>query len=79
MEKNLKKNTYIFIYIYMNHFAVYFKLTQHCKLTTSIKTKTKYSEMWLHTIGIAPIKRIEINKCLQGYGKWNRCVQPVGV
>ena len=32
MEKNLKKNMYI-IYLSMNHFAVYLKLTQHCKLT----------------------------------------------
>ena len=31
MENNLKKN--IYIYIYLNHFAVLLKLTQHCKLT----------------------------------------------
>ena len=29
MEKNLKK----YIYIYLNHFAVHLKLTQHCKST----------------------------------------------
>lgn len=36
MAKNLKKR--IYIYIYMNHIAVLFKLTQHCKPTT-IKKK----------------------------------------
>ena len=30
-EKNLKK--IIYIYIYLNHFAVYLKLTQYCKST----------------------------------------------
>ena len=28
MEKNLKKNIYIYVY----YFAVHLKLTQHCKL-----------------------------------------------
>ena len=43
MEKNLKKNLYIYIYIYThiyiyihidetNYFAIYLKLTYHCKL-----------------------------------------------
>ena len=31
MEKNLKKC--IFLYIFLNHFAVHLKLTQHCKST----------------------------------------------
>ena len=31
MEKNLKK-MYMYIYIYLNHFATHLKLTQHCKL-----------------------------------------------
>ena len=33
MEKNLKKNIYMYIHIQLNHFAVYLKLTQHYKLT----------------------------------------------
>ena len=39
MGKNLKKSTYIYTYIYrcvyirINHFAVYLKLTQYCVLT----------------------------------------------
>ena len=35
MEKNMKKNVHIYVYIqidiYLNHFATYQKLTQHCK------------------------------------------------
>ena len=30
-EKNLKKYTHTHIYLNLNHFAVYLKLTQHCK------------------------------------------------
>ena len=44
MEKNLKKNIYICVYIYMNHFAVHWKLTQYCKsalLQYKIKIKLK--------------------------------------
>ena len=34
MEKNiLEKEHYIYIYIWLNHFAVQQKLTQHCKST----------------------------------------------
>ena len=32
MERNMK-NVHIYIYIYLSHFAVEQKLTQHCKLT----------------------------------------------
>ena len=39
MEKNLKKNTYI--YVSLNHFAVHLKLAQHCKLTTLQFKKTR--------------------------------------
>ena len=31
MEKNLKKNTYVCLHIYLTHFTVYQKLIQHCK------------------------------------------------
>ena len=50
MEKNLKKNTYVgvcvYIYIYVstynNHFAGHLKLTQHCKaLYFNLKIKMK--------------------------------------
>ena len=34
MEKNMKKNTYIYMYIYLNHFPVQQKPTQQCKSTT---------------------------------------------
>ena len=41
MEKNLKKKK-IYIYVYLNHFAVHLKLTQHCKSTIlSLKKKKK--------------------------------------
>ena len=32
MEENLKY-IYLYIHIYLNHFAVHLKLTQHCKFT----------------------------------------------
>ena len=31
MEKNLKKDIYIYLYVLQNHFAVHQKLKQHCK------------------------------------------------
>ena len=34
MEKNMKKNIYVHLYVWLNHFAIYQKLTQHCKSTT---------------------------------------------
>ena len=46
MEKKLKKNTYIYIHTHthkLNHFTLHLKLTQHGKLTTSIKKKKKDS------------------------------------
>ena len=39
MEKNMKKN--IYIYIYLNHFAVLQKLTQHCKSMILLFKKKK--------------------------------------
>ena len=36
MEKNLKKNIYVCVYVYLfilNHFAAHLKLTQYCKST----------------------------------------------
>lgn len=37
MEKNLKDNTYT--YMYNNHFVVYMKLMQHCKLAVQLRIK----------------------------------------
>ena len=39
MEKNMKKN----IYVYLNHFSVHQKLTQHCK-STALQWKKKKQE-----------------------------------
>ena len=33
MGSNLKKNGHIYLYVELNHFTAYLKLTQHCKLT----------------------------------------------
>ena len=43
MEKESEKDR-IYVYVYLNHFAVYLKLTQHCKSTIpqyKIKVKLK--------------------------------------
>ena len=32
-ENVKKKNTYIYISVYLNHLTVHLKLTQHCKST----------------------------------------------
>ena len=37
MEKNMKKNIYIYI---LNHFAIHLKLTQYCK-STIVENKQK--------------------------------------
>ena len=34
MEKNMKKNVYIYVCVLLNYSAVQQKLTQHCKSTT---------------------------------------------
>ena len=49
MEKNLKKVNkymciYIYVYIYMNNFAIYLKIIQHCKLTILPKIKSKLKQ-----------------------------------
>ena len=36
MEKNLKKNIYMYIHVQLNHSAVRLKLTQHYKLTMCV-------------------------------------------
>ena len=41
MEKNMKKNMYI--YVLLNHFAVHQKVTQHCKSTILQFKKKGYS------------------------------------
>ena len=43
MEKNLKKNIYIYIYVKLNYFAVHQKLT-HCKSTIPQFKKKKERE-----------------------------------
>ena len=32
-KESEKEDIYIYIYVLLNHFAVYLKLAQHCKLT----------------------------------------------
>ena len=51
MEKNMKKNLYIYMYLYldiythMNHFVVSQNATQHCKSTIlQLKKKKKKKE-----------------------------------
>ena len=46
MEKNLEKDKYVlYIYIYMNHFAVHLRFTQQCKSTVlQLKKKTSDTE-----------------------------------
>ena len=41
-------NIYIYIYVYMIHFAVYLNLTQHCKLTIPQEKKflIKKRQIW---------------------------------
>ena len=35
-----------YVYVYLNHFAVYLKLTQHCKSTTlQYKIKIKFKQI----------------------------------
>ena len=42
MEKESEKDR-IYVYVYLNHFAVYLKLTQHCKSTMiQYKIKTEF-------------------------------------
>ena len=33
MEKNMKKNMYIYIYTKLNDYAIQYELTQYCKST----------------------------------------------
>ena len=33
MENNLKRNTYLYVYIYINHFVIHLKLIQSYKST----------------------------------------------
>ena len=51
MESNLKENTHT--HIYLNHFAIYQKLIQHCKLYLNFKNingnKTTHTHVCMHT------------------------------
>ena len=42
MEKNMKKNVYIYmcVCVYLNHIAIHQQLTQHCK-STMLQLKKK--------------------------------------
>ena len=39
MDDNVRKSIYIYIYMWMGHFAIQQKLTEHCKLTITEKIK----------------------------------------
>ena len=42
---------YMYIYtinVYLNHFAVHLKLTQHCKLYFKLKENSKWAELRKH-------------------------------
>ena len=41
MEKNMKKNIYIYVYVQLSHFAAQQKLTQYCK-STMLQLKNFY-------------------------------------
>ena len=63
MEKNLKNNLiylslYLSIYLSLNHFAVYLKLAQLCKIATSIKKRKKEKDPQTHIIWKLQIKTI---------------------
>ena len=46
MEKNLKKDRYTYRYGKWNHFAVYLKLTRHCKsMILQLKNKIKREKL----------------------------------
>ena len=50
------------MYVYLNHFAVYLKLTQHCK-STKLKNKKKLIETEI---------RLEIASTQSGVGEMNK-------
>ena len=54
MEKNLKKNIYVYkhIHIYNNHFAAHLKRTQHCKFYCNKSGKNFYFTL-LNLVSVA--------------------------
>ena len=52
MEKNLQKNIYMYIYIWMNHFAVYLKHTKWLINYTSIRKENFFSILKLDKLTV---------------------------